>query len=361
MSKIRTILLFVVTLFATQGCERITDPVIAPPITDVVDTMQPLTVMTYNVYVGASTENLLSVENLLQVPTEVANIYNAVIASDFPARATAIANTIKTHQPHLIGLQEISLVRHQSPGDLISGGTVSAEEVEMDYLQILIDAMQAVGLNYQVAAKVENFDVEMPMFTETGIDDVRLTDYDVILTRHDVETADATAANYTAAFTVDMLGLSVRRGYTAIDATVAGTTYRVVNTHLESFSEGVRVAQTQELIDSLADETLPIILLGDFNTPAPDGTAYQMLLTAEYIDLWQTDADGIGNTCCQDEDIRNQTSTHSERIDLIFVCNHEGEAAAITHTVGDKPEDRLPNRNLWPSDHAGVVAQITFH
>ena len=72
-------------------------------------------------------------------------MYNNVVASDFPARATAIANTIKTHQPHLIGLQEISLVRRQSPGDLISGGTVSAEEVEMDYLQTLIDAIKIGG------------------------------------------------------------------------------------------------------------------------------------------------------------------------------------------------------------------------
>ena len=354
MLKIRIIFLLVVTLFATQGCERITDTVISPPPTG-----QSLTVMTYNVYVGSSTEDLLNVESLLQVPTEVANVYNNVIASDFTARATAIANSIKTHQPHLIGLQEISLVRRQSPGDLIAGGTVLAEEVELDYLQILSDAMQAVGLNYQVAATVENFDVEMPIFTETGIDDIRLTDYDVILARHDVETTDATAANYTAAFTVDLLGLHVQRGYAGVDATVDGTTYRVVNTHLESFSKDVRVAQTQELIDSLADETLPIVLFGDFNTPAPDGTAYQMLLAAEYIDVWQADSEGDGNTSYQAPDLRNETSSLFQRIDLIFICNHDTDFSAITHTIGDKPSDRLPS-DLWPSDHAGVVAQITF-
>ena len=58
----------------------------------------------------------------------------------------------------------------------------------------------------------------------------------------------------------------------------------MVNTHLEAFDEAVRVAQTRQLIDSLADEILPIILLGDFNTAAPDGTAYQMLLAAEYCE-----------------------------------------------------------------------------
>ena len=40
-----------------------------------------------------------------------------------------------------------------------------------------------------------------------------------------------------------------------------------------------------ERIEALATETLPILLLGDFNSPTADGTAYQMLLSAEYIDL----------------------------------------------------------------------------
>ena len=57
---------------------------------------EPLTVMTYNVYVGGSTDRLLAVENLLQVPQEVANMYNNVIASDFPGRAAAIAKSIKS-------------------------------------------------------------------------------------------------------------------------------------------------------------------------------------------------------------------------------------------------------------------------
>ena len=97
------------------------------PDTSTPDT-EPLTVMTYNVYVGSSADPLLSVENLLQVPTEVANMYNNVMASDFPSRAAVIAKSIKTYQPHLIGLQEISLIRKQSPGDRITGGTMSLQK-----------------------------------------------------------------------------------------------------------------------------------------------------------------------------------------------------------------------------------------
>lgn len=320
---------------------------------------EALTVMSYNVYVGSSAEPLLAVENLLQVPTEVANMYNNVMASDFPGRAVAIAKSIKTYQPHLIGLQEISLIRRQIPGDRITGGTVPAEEVVLDFLQILMDALQAEGLDYQVAAQIQNIDVEMPMFTDAGIADVRLTDFDVILSRSDVTISRPTSANYTNVLTIEMLGLEVLRGYAAIDATVEGVTYRFVNTHLEAFAEENRVAQAQELVDILNNETLPVILLGDFNTKAPDGTAYQILLSAGYVDVWQMDSEGTGNTCCQDDDILNEVSDHTVRIDQIFVRNLELPASVMTHTVGDKPSDRLPS-GLWPSDHAGVVAHFAF-
>ena len=345
-------------LLGFSGCEKITAPMLPDTTTP---SSEPLTVMTYNVYVGGSADPLLSVENLLQVPTEVANMYNNVMASDFPGRAAAIAKSIKTYQPHLVGLQEISLIRQQSPGDRIASGTVPAEEVVIDFLQVLMDALQAEGLSYQVAGKVENMDIEMPMFTDTGIDDVRLTDFDVILSRSDVEVSRSMSANYTNMLTIEMLGLGVRRGYVAVDATISGTTYRIVNTHLEAEAIGMesRVAQMQELVDVLSEETLPIILLGDFNTPAPDGSAYQILLSAGYVDVWQMDSEGTGNTCCQVPTLLNEVSGHSVRIDQIFVRNLELPASVMTQTVGDEPSNRLAS-GLWPSDHAGVVAHLVF-
>ena len=155
VSTLKIALLLFAILLSLAGCERIPDPMLPD---DSTLEAEPLTVMTYNVYVGGSTDGLLTLENLLQVPQEVANMYNDVIASDFPGRAAAIAKSIKTYQPHLIGLQEIALIRRQSPGDRIAGGFVPAEEVIMDFLQILMDALQVEGLSYEVAAKVENID-----------------------------------------------------------------------------------------------------------------------------------------------------------------------------------------------------------
>jgi len=355
LCKIKSVLFFFLLLFVLSGCENAKHLLTPSPV---MSETEPLTVMTYNVYLGSSTKAVLNVENLLEVPTEVANVYNNFIASDFPGRAAAIAKSIQKHRPHLIGLQEMSLIHRQSPGDRITGGLVPAEEVVMDFRSVLMEALKSEGLDYRIAAEVENIDVEMPMFTDAGIVDVRLTDYDVILTRSDVATSDPTGATYINTFGIEMLGLEVKRGYTAVDATVAGVTYRFVNTHLEAFSETVRVAQTHELIDSLSDETLPIILLGDFNTPAADGRAYQLLIDAEYIDTWQVDADG--NTCCQAKDLLNAVSGHIKRIDQIFVCNSEADVSVLrTQTVGDHPSDRLTS-GLWPSDHAGVVAELLF-
>lgn len=346
--------LFLICILAISGCEYVSVPVGQP--THPMDS-QPLTVMTYNVYVGSSAEPLLNVENLLQAPTEVAKMYNNVMAADFPSRAAAIAKSINTYQPHLIGLQEISLIRRQSPGDFLPDNPTLAEDVVLDYLQILMDALQTEGLNYQVAAKEENLDVEMPMFTATGLDDIRLTDYDVILSRSDVEISRPTSANFDTKLKIELLGLEIERGYTAVDATVSGNTYRFVNTHLEAFTEDVRVAQTQELVDLLDDETLPIILLGDFNTRATHGTGYQTIISAGYEDLWHKDSEGTGSTCCQDDDILNEISDLTVRIDQIFVRNLQ-PTNVITYTIGDKSTDRLDS-GLWPSDHAGVVALIS--
>ncbi len=355
MLKLNITLMFLVLFITVSGCNRITDTVLT---TTKQPDNQPLTVLTYNVYVGSSAEPLLNVQELSQVPSEVAKMYANVIAADFPSRAIRIAKSVKEHNPHVIGLQEISLIRHQSPSDFLPDNPTLAEEVVLDYLQLILDALETESLDYKVAAQVENLDIEMPMVAETGLDDIRLTDYDVILARSDVEINRQVAVNFGRTLQIEMLGLEIPRGYTAVDATIAGSTYRIVNTHLEAFIEPIRVSQTQELVDVLSAETLPIILLGDFNTRATEGTGYNIILGAGYVDVWQMDSEGTGNTCCQDDDILNEISDLTVRIDQIFVRNLN-PTSVVTHTVGDKPQDRLAS-GLWPSDHAGVVAQFEF-
>ena len=147
-------------------------------------------------------------------------------------------------------------------------------------------------------------------------------------------------ATYQAALPIAHLGIEVAdvcglAATVAVDATVGDVTYRVVNTHLEAFNQLPRVAQMdKELVASLSDVTLPVILLGDFNTAAPDGAAYQLLVGAGYADVWQADSEGTGNTCCQDADLMNEESDLRKRIDQVFIKGvslREGAAIRTGH------------------------------
>ena len=66
------------------------------------------------------------------------------------------------------------------------------------------------------------------MLSDGKVTDVRLTDFDVILTRGDVFVSRPTDANCAVVLPFAPLGLEVARGYAAIDATLDGVTYRIV-------------------------------------------------------------------------------------------------------------------------------------
>ena len=55
--------------------------------------------------------------NPAEIPGTVAELYDNVLQSDVPARAAAIARIVKESQPHVIGLQEMALIRRQDPAD----------------------------------------------------------------------------------------------------------------------------------------------------------------------------------------------------------------------------------------------------
>jgi hypothetical protein len=333
-----------------------------------------VTVMTRNVYVGADIDPLLEASPA-EIPLLVAGAFQELLATNFPERAEAFAREIAATNPHLIGLQEISLIQRQSPGDAAFGGTVPAEDVVFDFLTILMQTLEAYGLDYYVAAELQNFAVELPMLTGTNplsFDDVRLTDYDIILARRDVAVSNVEARSFAVALQVPDgsggIAFELPRGFTAVDATVGHTTVRFVNAHLEPASLAVQQAQASELIDALQDETLPVVLVGDLNTPAPDGPTYNMFLDALYLDAWDkrsNPGDDPGFTANHDGDLRNDIVHLEKRIDLVLVRNRPGGAprsvlgSVFGIVVGDELQDRTPS-GLWPSDHAGVVARMVI-
>lgn len=332
-----------------------------------------VTVMTWNIYVGADVDVVLGATDPNEIPVLVAAAYQELLSTNFEERAGTIARFIKKHKPHVIGLQEVSLIQRFSdvppgPGNLVE---------QFDYLEILLNKLEALGLNYEVAGKVDNIDVTVPMLINPSpldLDYVRLLDSDVILARHDVQISDVITANYQAALPVPSFGISIPRGYVSVKARIERNNYRVVSTHLESFTEEVRFPQAQELVGILANESLPIIMMGDFNTPAPsslvpDGSpTYQFLVdeSVGYTDIWPLNlisSEGEGFTASQDSDLRNPVSLLDRRIDFIFVrsedgCNGHNEIGPVqARVLGDELNERTPS-GMWPSDHAGVVAKL---
>lgn len=318
----------------------------------------PVTVMTRNLYVGTDTDLVLSASRS-ELPIAVAQAFAIFQSTNFEARMAAIADEIGEIRPHLIGLQEVTLLRRQSPGDSLNippPASTPAENVEADFLETLLTELEDRGLDYRVAIRVQNFDIEMPMATGDGTyDDLRLTDYDVILARGDVTTADPAAGTYAAA--VHFQTATITRGWVAADATINGTTVRFASTHLEDI-DTVRYAQTVELIRILARERRPLILVGDFNSKASDDLAHRALVGAGYTDHWagtDTNPDDPGYTCCQDAELTS-VSPFTEHDDIIFTRNTE--ATGKSKLIGDTPGN--VDGLYWASDHAGVWAELQF-
>jgi len=326
---------------------------------------EPISVMTWNIYVGTDVDKILAAQNPQDIPVLAAEAFQLLLATKFSERAEAIAKQIAQYQPHVIGLQEVSLLRRQSPGDAVAGGTTPAEEVLFDYLEILLAAIQSQGQSYKIAGMVQNTDAEIPMVVNVNplaFDDIRLTDFDVVLARDDVEISRIVEANFDTKVTVPGFGLDILRGYVAVDAKIGKKSYRFVNTHLEPRSSGeqIQLAQAQELVAALQSETLPIILVGDLNTRPPDAQTFQFFESQGFIDIWPLNSNSDnpnGYTTSHDLNLLNQEVTLTDRIDLILVRNENGIDRVEAQVIGDELGDRTVS-DLWPSDHAGVVAEL---
>ena len=329
-----------------------------------------VTVMTRNIYIGADVDVVLGAQSLAEVPILAAQAFQEMISTRFPERAQALAKEVFETRPDIIGLQEVSIIRRQFPGDAVVGGTSPAKHVLFDYLRIFRRALKTYGLRYDVAGKIQNVDIELPMIVSQNplaFADIRVTDYDVILVKRGVKVSNVVEKNFQVTLPIETMGIEIPRGFVAINATVNGRTYRFANTHIEPFSQIVKLAQTQEFLSYFQNETLPLIMVGDFNTPATHGPAYNMIVGQNYLDVWTQNlqpspSNPNGYTNPHDSDLRNTNIKLDQRIDIIFAKNANGSqniGPVYAEVTGDELDDRTAT-GLWPSDHAGVVATLNM-
>jgi endonuclease/exonuclease/phosphatase family metal-dependent hydrolase len=275
---------------------------------------------------------------------------------------------IEKTMPHLIGLQEMSKFFRQTPGDLLSENNTPATDKFLDFFEVLMDALESRGLNYEIVATKENADVELPMFMgldgETLLyDDVRIVDHDVILARSDVVTSNPVAVQYDSMLVVPEAGISIPRGYVAVNAEIGQTSVVFANTHLESVPDiKLRLGQVTQLVDAFKNEVLPVILVGDFNSQATTGTAYNYVLSEGYTDIWIENPlmyNTNGYTFGHESDLKNDTPNLFTRIDFIFAGPQGDPVIGEGFVLGDEKRDKTAN-GLWASDHAGIVAKLTY-
>jgi len=362
--------------------------------------------MTQNQYVGAELTTILAASTPEEFNAAIVTALKMIAANIPVKRMEALAAEIAKDQPALVGLQEVyrfqcTDLAPPSPGQGCNDPSIAA--AFSDQLQATLDALDGT---YEAKAQVFNLNLTGIPFLINGVPAlVNVLDRDVILARKGVGATpvdfqslgvcmkpSVDGCNYTTVIETDTLvgPLSIERGFVAVDTTVNGKAYRVVNTHLEvqrpdptnPLSQVFQAAQAYELIQILLFTTpmnRSLFVLGDMNSapehlaiPGPlplpppfDGgipTAYQQFVAIGFADIWTFRPGAVpGYTCCQLEDLSNKKSALYERIDMIFsldIPKKVKKVRVVGATVSDKT--RPPGLGLWGSDHGSVTAELRF-
>ena len=381
--------------------------------------LDEIEVVTLNQYLGADLTPVLNAS-----PEEfndaLVGVLQQAAASDFVARALEQARMIVKRSPEIIGLQEVwtlSCIDLTPPESGYGCDDPSISNAFVDHLQLTLEALSKNGVDYLPAAIVKNLDLSivtlpgLPFsgipFNINGSDAILVAvDRDVILSRLDVEVTKVDwsvyepfglclkpsldGCNYqVVAFANTPVGpLAIERGFVAVDASVGGQDYRIVNTHFEVKGEVIglpeftfyQAAQAYELLETIDVTTPPelsLIVLGDMNSspeqvdipgvfPAPFVTGittpYHQFADSGFHDVWELRPGKVpGYTCCQAEDLVSRQALMMERIDMIFTWDMP-EKVKQTRVLGDKVSTKTnpPGLGLWSTDHGGIATVLQF-
>lgn len=370
MPRSRFLAAALLTALALPACtDDVSDPF--APQTDAVPEAfsNGIKVMSQNMYLGANIDLLLTAQTPAEVGMVFQQLGTSTLAGNF-GRAQRLAYQIAMQAPHVVGLQEVTTY------DMTTGAGTQTLDF-LDVLQLYLNYFHAqYGTPAYAAYRAVWTDVTFPasMFNPS-FPDVRYRDGDAVLVRADVpllEVPTLKAYDTFEVFQVAGTSFDNRRGYIALKVQVGDQAIRFINTHLEvQMFEPTQLAQTQELIETFADETIPVIMVGDFNSAANHDApqtqktgSYRAFRNAGFADIWLRQAGSVGGvTCCQAADLTNSVSELGQRLDLVLV--RWGSAGfggkSFMEVIGEEQADRIEVQaglTLWPSDHAGVVATL---
>ncbi len=306
--------------------------------------MRAIRVATYNLYLGADLTTVFGVRDSEELSAAARRVRDQVLATDFPARAAAVAAILVRERVDVVGLQEVATW---------SRATADGSEVWLDFLDELLAALAHQGAGYDVHAATASFRGGASV---AGAGEMSVLGHNVVLVRRG--SGLSVAAERTGDFrrTLDIvtpmpgLVLNVARSWGYVDLVADGGRFRFANVHLEAWDAPVRAAQRDELLAAV-EGPLPTVVVGDFNE-VPERVG----MPEEYVDAWAVAGQGRpGPTCGQAADLTG-ASTLAQRIDYVWVRDLAVRGCVV---AGDSVEDRTPS-GLWPSDHACVVAELAL-
>jgi endonuclease/exonuclease/phosphatase family metal-dependent hydrolase len=314
-----------------------------------------VTVMTQNMDAGTDLKFALAYLNTSTPTVGIDLTYQEILQSNLPGRSAILAQEIAAIEPELVSLQEVTLwstgpdAAHQSP--------------LFDQLQLLLGALAAHGQNYSVVAVNPLTQIALPMSNGVWLG---FLDRDAVLVRNDagLDISNVREATYANHLTIPSpLGaIEIPRGWIAADVTSSGTTFTFVGTHLESTYPGqpqvnlLQAAQAQELAN-LFSGTAHVVIAGDFNsnatpTPPEQTQSVEIMVAYGFIDSWPVERHGNPGFTWPlyvEDPFAPHPQGPFERIDFIFESG-----------FGIRSVDRIGLKAPHASDHAGVVAVLTF-
>jgi hypothetical protein len=321
-----------------------------------------LTVMTYNMYLGAELGEIFTAPSPQDVLFEVGEAYRDMLAGNVPERIAAVADQIEDGAPTIVGLQEVALWKVGPPFQ-----PEDATIVTYDFLEMLLCELASRDLHYAPIAIQTNLEAELPgIISPTEALDISYTDRLVILARTDLPKSEfkleaTNAQSFATVLQVPLLGetVTVLRGWTSADVKFRGKRYRFVNTHLESFYDLIQYAQANELIQGPANTDSAVILVGDFNSDAEaGGVSYGILTGSGLRDVWkEVNGADPGFTWALSGEIPSNLMVPTQRLDLMLASGRIGFSQV--DVVGEEVSDRTTS-GFAPSDHAGVIASVVL-
>lgn len=324
-----------------------------------------LRVMTYNANEGSDFLEVQQAQTANEFLLAVGQTIAQVRATDPPSRMQALAKQIIAASPVLVGVQELD---QWSTGPFSVSGC-GATTTEFDMVGELQNALTAQGAHYQVVAQAPQYAFPpIPGVTQSGFLCVQVVNYIAILARTDLDPSvfhwsNPQTGQYAAMllFPSPFGTLPLPRAWASVDGSFRGRSFRFITTHLESVVPAIRELQGSELRSGPANTAMPVVLAMDSNgqaSPLPQDPSYVDFTLAGYADVWsEIFPSALGFTCCQDQLDNNPSSKLYQRIDLILTL---GPIEAQNIALFGATQASKTAGGLWPSDHAGVAAQLVL-